>query len=117
MLLPMMSVVAFLLDAGILEGGENGLRGLFLATQRAHFKSGSVRKLEVAVRVYGGLLGVGEEEREVEKVLLRMLRHPFPGVRKAVEDVLWVSRGVGKGGVGVQGVKRALEERWEDGSE
>ncbi|KFY36565.1 hypothetical protein V495_07782 [Pseudogymnoascus sp. VKM F-4514 (FW-929)] len=116
-LLPMMSVVAFLFDAGILEGGEKGLRGLFLATQRAHFKSGSVRKLEVAVRVYEGLLGVREEEREVEKVLLRMLRHPFPGVRKAVEDVLWVGRGVGKGGVGVQGVKRALEERWEGGKE
>ncbi|OBT66189.1 hypothetical protein VE03_05137 [Pseudogymnoascus sp. 23342-1-I1] len=111
-LLPTMSVVAFLFDAGILEGGEEGLRGLFLATQRAHFKSGSVRKLEVAVRVYGGLLGVGEEERDVEKVLVRMLRHPFPGVRKAVEDVLWVGRGVGKGGVGVQGVKKALEERW-----
>ncbi|KFZ06565.1 hypothetical protein V501_07291 [Pseudogymnoascus sp. VKM F-4519 (FW-2642)] len=112
-LLPAMSVVAFLFDVGILEGGEKGLRGLFLATQRAHFKSGSVRKLEVAVRVYGGLLGVGEEEREVEKVLLRMLRHPFPGVRKAVEDMLWVGRGVGKGGVGVQGVKKALEEKWE----
>ncbi|KFY74620.1 hypothetical protein V499_05367 [Pseudogymnoascus sp. VKM F-103] len=81
-LLPAMSVVAFLFDVGILEGGEKGLRGLFLATQRAHFKSGSVRKLEVAVRVYGGLLGVGEEEREVEKVLVRMLRHPFPGVRR-----------------------------------
>ncbi|KFY18885.1 hypothetical protein V493_08275 [Pseudogymnoascus sp. VKM F-4281 (FW-2241)] len=116
-LLPMMSVVAFLFDAGILEGGDKGLRGLFLATQRAHFKSGSVRKLEVAVRVYGGLLRVGEEERDVEKVLLRMLRHPFPGVRKAVEDVLWVDRGVGKGEVGVQGVKRALEERWEGGGE
>ncbi|OBT91267.1 hypothetical protein VE02_00353 [Pseudogymnoascus sp. 03VT05] len=116
-LLPAMSVVAFLFDVGILEGGEKGLRGLFLATQRAHFKSGSVRKLEVAVRVYGGLLGIGEEEREVEKVLVRMLRHPFPGVRKAVEDVLWVGRGVGKGGVGVQGVKRALEERWEAGGE
>ncbi|OBT50403.1 hypothetical protein VE04_09426, partial [Pseudogymnoascus sp. 24MN13] len=48
MLLPAMSVVAFLFDVGILEGGEKGLRGLFLATQRAHFKSGSVRKLEVA---------------------------------------------------------------------
>ncbi|KAL5348414.1 hypothetical protein ACLOAV_006897 [Pseudogymnoascus australis] len=116
-LLPAMSVVAFLFDAGILEGGEQGMRGLFLATQRAHFKSGSVRKLEVAVRVYGGLLGVGEEEREVGKVLLRMLRHPFPGVRKAVEDVLWVGRGVGKGGVGVQGVKKALEERWESSPE
>ncbi|OBT95009.1 hypothetical protein VE01_07533 [Pseudogymnoascus verrucosus] len=116
-LLPAMSVVAFLFDVGILEGGEKGLRGLFLATQRAHFKSGSVRKLEVAVRVYGGLLGVGEEEREVEKVLVRMLRHPFPGVRKAVEDVLWVGRGVGKGGVGVQGVKKALEEKWESGGE
>ncbi|ELR08282.1 hypothetical protein VC83_08374 [Pseudogymnoascus destructans] len=102
-----MSVVAFLFDAGILEGGHRGLRGLFLATQRAHFKSGSVRKLEVAVRVYGGLLGVGQEEREVEKVL----------VRKAVEDVLWVRRGVGKGEVGVQGVRKALEERWEGGGE
>jgi hypothetical protein len=53
-----------------------------------------VRKLEAAVKVYGGLLEVYPET--IQK-LTGMLLHPFPKVRDHVADVLFVKKGVGKG--------------------
>lgn len=76
-------------------------RSLFMTTQKAHYKSGNVRKIEAAVKVYGGFLDVfgkgGNDEKEVLRKLVSMLWHPFPAVRMKVVDVLFVSRGVGKG--------------------
>jgi tubulin-specific chaperone D len=53
-----------------------------------------VRKLEAAIKVYGGLLGVYPET--IQK-LTSMLLHPFPKVRDHVADILFVKKGIGKG--------------------
>lgn len=98
-LVPTMEVLAFLFDAAVVQYSRVSFRALSLLTQRAHYKTGSVRKLEAAVKLYAGLLDVGTraEQRAVEAKLAGMLLHPFPGVRNAVADALWVARGVGKG--------------------
>jgi len=69
-------------------------RSLYLLVQKAHYKTGNVRKLEAAIKVYGGLLQVYPEALEK---LTSMLLHPFPKIRDQVADVLFVLRGVGKG--------------------
>lgn len=62
--------------------------------QKAHYKTGNVRKLEAAIKLYGGLLQVYPEALEK---LTSMLLHPFPKIRNHVTDMLFVARGVGKG--------------------
>ncbi len=69
-------------------------RSLYLLVQKAHYKTGNVRKLEAAIKVYGGLLQVYPEALDK---LTSMLLHPFPKIRNQVADVLFVARGVGKG--------------------
>jgi len=111
LLIQTMEVVAFLFDAGILQRSSVTFKPLFVLTQKAHYRTGSVRKLEAAVKVYGGLLEVGSEEerREVARKLTSMLLHPFPNVRCAVVDCLWVGRGVGKGVNWVRARKEDVE--------
>jgi tubulin-specific chaperone D len=53
-----------------------------------------VRKLEAAVKLYGGLMDVYPEA--VEK-LVGMILHPFPSIRNQVAETLFVTKGVGKG--------------------
>lgn len=100
-LVPTMEVVTFLFDTLILQNSTINFRSLFITTQKAHFKSGNVRKLEAAVKLYSGLLNTFEESskdaKDVEKKLVSMLLHPFPAVRSAVVDVLWMRRGLGEG--------------------
>ncbi len=62
--------------------------------QKAHYKTGNVRKLEAVIKLYGGLVQVYPEAFQK---LTSMLLHPFPKVRNQVADVLFVARGVGKG--------------------
>lgn len=62
--------------------------------QKAHYKTANVRKLEAAVKLYGGLLAV--YPAAVDK-LSSMLLHPYPNIRNQVADTLFVAKGVGKG--------------------
>jgi hypothetical protein len=70
-----------------------------------------VRKLEAAIKVYGGLVQVYPEALEK---LTSMLLHPFPMIRNQVADVLFAARGVGKGvnwtKAGKEDLKRIKEE-------
>jgi tubulin-specific chaperone D len=67
---------------------------LYLFVQKSHYKTGNVRKLEAAIKLYGGLVQVYPEALEK---LTSMLLHPFPKLRNHVADVLFVVKGVGKG--------------------
>lgn len=69
-------------------------RSLHITIQKSHFKSTNIRKLEAAAKAYGGLASIYPEAL---RKLTNMLLHPFPQIRAAVADELWVSRGVGKG--------------------
>ena len=84
------------------------LRLLFLRTQKAHFKTTNIKKLDVAVKVYGALLqnlscetqpstleNIDLHTKVVEK-LANMLSHPFPRVRERVVEELWIRCGIGK---------------------
>ncbi|KAI9742776.1 MAG: hypothetical protein M1818_003505 [Claussenomyces sp. TS43310] len=93
-LVPTLEVMGFLFDAGIMQQSHSQWRALYLLVQKAHYKTANVRKLEAAVKVYGGLLQVYPEA--VEK-LASMLLHPYPNVRNQVADMVFVTRGVGKG--------------------
>ena len=55
--------------------------------QKAHYKTGNVRKLEAAIRLYGGLIEVYPPAAEK---LTSMLLHPFPKIRNQVADTLSV---------------------------
>jgi len=55
--------------------------------QKSHYKTGNVRKLEAAVRMYGNLIQVHPEALEK---LTTMILHPFPKIRNQVADTLFV---------------------------
>jgi tubulin-specific chaperone D len=66
-----------------------------------------VRKLEAAIKLYGGLLEVSPDRAKVLEKLTGILLHPFPRVRNLVAEELWVRCGVGKG---VNWVKAGKED-------
>jgi hypothetical protein len=53
-----------------------------------------MRKLEAAVKLYGGLLDVYPE---ASQKLTSMLLHKYPKVRNEAADTLFANKGVGKG--------------------
>ena len=53
---------------------------LFVLTQKAHYKTGSIPKLNAAVQVYASLGRRSSIAPEVLTKLVSMLRHPFPRV-------------------------------------
>src|SRR5277367_5161682 len=77
----------------IIESNLIRWRSVYLLVQKAHYKTGNVRKLEAAIKVYGGLLQVYPEALEK---LTSMLLHPFPKIRNQVADMMFAARGVGK---------------------
>jgi len=80
-LVPTMEVMGFLFDAGIMGRSNLNWRSLYLLVQKAHYKTGNVRKLEAAIKLYGGLLDVYPEALQK---LTSMLLHPFPNIRNQV---------------------------------
>jgi len=101
-LLPLLETICFLLDSDIMQplfASSTSFPALkpvtvLSLTQRAHFKSTSLPKLLSCVHIYLHLAGVGEIRNEVLKKLVSMLLHPFPKVRKAAAEVLWIVTGV-----------------------
>lgn len=63
-------------------------RSLYITTQRAHYKTGNIKKLEAAIRLYAGLTEVWDEGALAEDKLRTMVLHPFPRVRCGVVDSL-----------------------------
>ena len=93
---PLLDFFAFLFEAGVLQrlkDQEFAWRRLFTMVRKAHFKSGNVQKIEAAVKVYAGLMGVSRVRAEVQGKLCSMLLHPYPKIRNGVADVLLVVTG------------------------
>jgi hypothetical protein len=86
-------------------------RELYRLVQNAHYKTGNTRKLEAAVRVYGGLVEVYPEAMDK---LTKMLLHPIPTLRNKVADTLFTVRGVGKGVNWLRARKEDLRELQEE---
>ncbi|KAG0649301.1 Tubulin-folding cofactor D [Hyphodiscus hymeniophilus] len=92
-LVPTMEVVGYLFEYRIMQRSSTNWRNLYALIQNAHYQSGNMRKLEAAVKLYGGLLDVypGAAQK-----LSSMLLHKYPKVRNEAADTLFVKRGVGK---------------------
>ena len=56
-----------------------------MLVQKAHYKTGNVRKLEAAIRLYGSL---SEVYPPALQKLMTMVLHPFPKVRNQVVDTM-----------------------------
>src|SRR6266536_4721594 len=78
----------------LIQTNPSSWHALYILVQRAHYKTGNVRKLEAAVKLYAGLIEVYPESLTK---LSSMLLHPFPRVRNLVAEELFVAKGVGKG--------------------
>lgn len=95
---PLMEVVALLLDMSLFPLEMADKKRLFLLTQKSHFKSTNVAKLTAAIRVYSSFVLAnvnesGEEaqlSKDVSAKLVGMLLHPFPGIRLSVSEVVYL---------------------------
>ncbi|EFQ27786.1 beta-tubulin cofactor d [Colletotrichum graminicola M1.001] len=107
---PTLEIVAFLCHVGLFQKCPYvDVRHLCLQVQKAAYKTGSVRKLEACIKVYGCLAGFEEESEEAgpdpvpvalgdgkragileaRKRLAALMFHPWPRVRSLVVDELW----------------------------
>ncbi|KAI0888880.1 tubulin folding cofactor D C terminal-domain-containing protein [Annulohypoxylon maeteangense] len=102
--IPTLEVVAYLFHAGLLQlCPEINLRQLCVLVQKAAYKTGSVRKLEACIRVYGAIAAVDVNDQvagemvtkrregvlEAKKRLGALMTHPWPRARCLVVDELW----------------------------
>ncbi|KAF4556425.1 Tubulin folding cofactor D-like protein [Elsinoe fawcettii] len=94
---PLLSLLAFALDSTPLidlATPDFSWRILLSRVQKAHFKSSIVSKLIAAVEVYRSLARVDSIREEVIKKLFGMAKtNPFPRVRYAAAEALWVVTG------------------------
>ncbi|PYH44553.1 tubulin-specific chaperone D [Aspergillus saccharolyticus JOP 1030-1] len=101
--IPVLEFLAFLLDGFHIrttEDNEEVLARLFVLVQKAHFKTTNMARLEAAVKVYAPLSrtsgagdSVGQLRREVLKKMTGLLLHPFPRIRSAVAEYLYMETG------------------------
>ena len=93
LLVPTLEFVAFLFEADVLQrlrDQDFAWKRLFTEVRKAHFKSGSVQKIEAAIRIYAGMMAVPRVKREVQEKLCSMLLHPYPKIRNTVADALLI---------------------------
>lgn len=90
-LIPTLEVIGFLFNMQIMQKSSLNWKSFYNTIQRAHYKSSNIRKLQAAIKIYGGLMEVYPDA--VTK-LSSMLLHNFPGIRNAAADELWVVTGV-----------------------
>ncbi|KAE8165313.1 tubulin folding cofactor D C terminal-domain-containing protein [Aspergillus tamarii] len=91
--IPVLEFLAFLLDSyisSIHQPSESSYRKLFVLVQKAHFKSSNIARLEAAIKVYAPLSRLEPLREEVLKKMSSMLLHPFPRVRNAVAEYLFM---------------------------
>jgi hypothetical protein len=95
---PALELLAFTLRCNlandIFDSQNVKWRSLLLTVQKSHFKSNDIPRIIAAVQVYTGLAQVANIREEVLKKLFSMLKtNPYPRVRFAVADALWVVTG------------------------
>ncbi|KAJ5654029.1 hypothetical protein N7490_001032 [Penicillium lividum] len=94
--IPIIELIAFLLDSyhGYTVAGPNRsnpiFRKVFVLTQKAHFRSANIARLEGAVKVYAALSELESLRGDVLKKLTVMLLHPFPRVRSSAAEYLYI---------------------------
>ncbi|PIG87156.1 tubulin-specific chaperone D [Aspergillus arachidicola] len=89
--IPVLEFLAFLLDSyvsSIPQPSES--RKLFVLVQKAHFKSSNIARLEAAIKVYAPLSRLEPLRADVLKKMTSMLLHPFPRVRNAAAEYLFM---------------------------
>ena len=92
-LLPLLETLAFLLDMrGLhpLTRTAFDFRPLFTLVRKAHFKSSNLQKLHLALDVYRSLADVEAMRKDVLEKVASMLLHPFPKIRVAAAETLFV---------------------------
>lgn len=95
-LIPILEVIAFLFDAQILQrliGTSFNYRSLLFLIQKSHYKSTNLHKLHIALDVYRGLANIPTVRKDVIAKVASMLLHPFPKIRIAAAETLWISTG------------------------
>ncbi|CAI6332532.1 unnamed protein product [Periconia digitata] len=95
-LLPLLEVLAFLFDMQIMQqliSTSFNFRALLSYTQKAHFKSTHIPKLLLALDVYRGLGMVAQTRVDTITKVTSMLLHPFPKIRIAAAEILWMLTG------------------------
>lgn len=91
LILPSLEVLSFLLATQPLTNwSATEWRRLMSRLQKSHYQSGSVSKLLAAVHCYGGMLQAAPIRGEALKKLQSMLLFPFPTVRAAAAEVLYL---------------------------
>lgn len=92
-LVPTLELVAFLFNVDLFQQcSDFKYKSLCLQTQKAAYKTGNIRKLLAAVKVYGAIAGNIDADPgavEARKRLAALMGHPWPKVRTGVIDELW----------------------------
>ena len=91
--LPLLEVIAFTLDADILQRLARTpfkWRTFLSLVQKAHYKSNNMQKLHFVLDVYRGLADVPTIRADVLAKVSSMLLHPFPKIRSAAAETLYV---------------------------
>ncbi|KAF1985003.1 hypothetical protein K402DRAFT_395060 [Aulographum hederae CBS 113979] len=91
-LVPVLEVLAFLLDMQILQkmGKAFSWRNLHSLVQKSHYKSSNLQKIATAIDVYRGLADVPSERAAAIKKLQTMLLHQYPKIRVAAAEALFM---------------------------
>ncbi|KAL4931520.1 tubulin-specific chaperone D [Aspergillus undulatus] len=95
--IPILETVAFLIDgyvSSVPEFQDLNLRKLFVAVQKAHFKTSNIARLEAAIRAYAPLSRMEQVRADVLKKLTGLLLHPFPRVRTIAAEYLFMETGL-----------------------
>ncbi|KAI9683032.1 MAG: hypothetical protein M1822_006225 [Bathelium mastoideum] len=89
----LLDTLGFLFDAGLLQrlpSAEFKWRTLLSLIQKSHYKSSSIPKILTAINCYRGLAEIDTVREDALKKLRSMLKHPFPKVRDATVETLFV---------------------------
>lgn len=95
---PALELLAFLLDMRIpqrlTDSSTFKWRNLLSVAQKSHHKSNDISKILAAVHVYVGLAEIAAIREEVLKKIVSMLKmNPYPRVRLALAEALWMVTG------------------------
>ncbi|KAM3065340.1 hypothetical protein ACMFMG_011536 [Clarireedia jacksonii] len=86
-LIATLEIIAFLFDMQIMQTSKSvNFSKLYLQVQHSHHRTTNVKKIEAAIKCYGGLC---EVMTKPPKKLFKILMHPYPSMRKLAADELY----------------------------